>query len=621
MTSDARSSSVVSIDPHGVWQSGPIFSHVATTTGPVRIVATSGQVGVDRNGVIIKDPEEQIEQAFRNLHKVLEAAGATVPDVFKLVWYMVNYDHKNRLYRKSLIKFLNGHRPATTAIGVPALAEPDFIFEIEAYAAVKQLPTRDVDVVVVGAGLSGLQAAHDVQKAGYSCLVLEARDRVGGKTWSVDPLGEDKFVDLGAAWINDTNQSYVYKLAKSLGLSMVKQNTLGDVIQEDIGGGLSRFPYGGTPKVLAEKGGVENMVEIRDLFEKACQNIDIYNPTASNEALDKCTLEDWVKQQGAGETALASVRVWTRAMLGVEPVDLSALFFLDYCKSGGGLMQMRTDKRDGGQYLRFTQGKKVSPPRPNGLFIDSLLGTQALSFGLVKRLNKESIMFDSAVRLIEQTPQGVLVSTARGDVRCKRVIVSVPTPLYKQIKFSPPLPSAKENLSQSNKLGYQVKVMVLYATPWWRPSGLCGLLQSFEGPVCVTRDSSVEEKNQYSLTCFVSGKDGLALSAGTQKERFAAVVGQINRVFKPFVADAIPEPLAIVEHEWFPDMWAQGCPCPVAPPGAMTRFGHALRSTHGKIHFVGTETSFEWKGYMDGALRSGERGAKEVIQILDKSKL
>lgn len=245
----SKASSVVTIDPHGMWPTGPIFSHAATTTGPVRIVATSGQVGKDQNGIIIKEPEEQIEQAFRNLHTALEAAGATVQDVFKLVWYVVDYDHKNRLYRKSLIKFLNGHRPATTAIGVSALAEPEFVFEIEAYAAVRQNPTRTVDVVVVGAGLSGLRAAYDIQKAGYSCLVVEARDRVGGKTWTVDPLGEDKCVDLGAAWINDTNQSYVYELGKSLGLSMVQQNTTGDVVQEDIGGGLSKFPYGGAPEV------------------------------------------------------------------------------------------------------------------------------------------------------------------------------------------------------------------------------------------------------------------------------------------------------------------------------------------------------------------------------------
>ena len=248
------SSSMQSFNPHGVWHSGPIFSQVASTTGSVRIVATSGQVGVDEHGVIIKDPEAQIEQAFKNLRRCLEAAGATVKDVYKMVWYMVNYDPKNRLYRKSLIKFLDGHRPATTAMGVAALAEPDYVFEIEAYAAVKQFPLQTADVVVVGAGLSGLKAAHDVQNSGHTCLVVEARDRVGGKTWSVDPLGQNKFVDLGAAWINDTNQSHIYELVKILGLPTSSQNVSGNVVQEDIGGQYSTYPYGSTPVVKGTNG-------------------------------------------------------------------------------------------------------------------------------------------------------------------------------------------------------------------------------------------------------------------------------------------------------------------------------------------------------------------------------
>lgn len=98
------------------------------------------------------------------------------------------------------------------------------------------------------------------------------------------------------------------------------------------------------------------MTFIRDLTEKVCQTIDIHDPVGTGGDLDKYTLEEWVRQQGAGETALASVRVWTRAMLGLEPSDMSALYFLDYCKSGGGLMQMRSDKKNGGQYFKLTQG-------------------------------------------------------------------------------------------------------------------------------------------------------------------------------------------------------------------------------------------------------------------------
>lgn len=107
----------------------------------------------------------------------------------------------------------------------------------------------NVDAIVVGAGLSGLSAAYELQQSGLSCLVLEARDRVGGKTWSIDTDGAGKVVDVGAAWINDSNQSEAYALAQKLNLELVVQNTVGDVVQEDVDGSVTTFPYGGLPKV------------------------------------------------------------------------------------------------------------------------------------------------------------------------------------------------------------------------------------------------------------------------------------------------------------------------------------------------------------------------------------
>ena len=230
-------------------------------------------------------------------------------------------------------------------------------------------------------------------------------------------------------------------------------------------------------------------------------------------------------------------------------------------------------------------------------------------------------MLSNPVRYIEQSPTGAVVHAAKGRYVCKRVIVSIPTPLYKDIIFDPPLPKDKQSLSQQNKLGFINKICVRYSSPWWRTAGLTGMIQSFTGPISVTRDISIDQKQHYALTCFCAGDAGRALSKLSQQERFKIVTDQIKATLGVAAGIEVPEPIAIDEHEWAHDLWSQGCPCPAAPPGVMSQYENALRSTHGKIHFVGTETAYEWKGYLDGAVRAGKRGAKEVVQALNAAKL
>lgn len=374
---------------------------------------------------------------------------------------------------------------------------------------------------------------------------------------------------------------------------------------------------------MSEVNGVESLVFIRELAEKICQEIDIHDPVRTGGDLDKVTLEEWTKSHSHSETAVATVKLWTRALLGLEPSEISALFFMNYCKSGGGLLQMRADFKHGGQYLRFIRGTNWFPGRTmsevGSRTYPFLLGTQSMSLGLAELLTNNSVILSSPVRQITQGPEGVVVSAGRGDFRCKRVIVSVPTVLYKEITFNPPLPHAKAELGKNNVHGYTLKVMMSFSEPWWRKAGLSGAVMSYKGPITTTRDSSNDEKGQFGLTCFTNGDFGRGLSKLPQQARFQAILDHLKRLYRPYLV--VPEPIAVVEHEWFRDQWAQGCPCPASPPGIMTQYEHALRSVHDKVHFIGTETSYEWKGYMDGAVRSGERGAREVVDILSRAKL
>lgn len=233
-------------------------------------------------------------------------------------------------------------------------------------------------------------------------------------------------------------------------------------------------------------------------------------------------------------------------------------------------------------------------------------------------MKPEALVFNSPVRSIKQTASGVEVTSARGSFLAKKVIVSVPTPLYYEMDFSPTLPPAKLKLSQGTVLGYTAKFIAAYSHPWWRAHNLAGLVQSPSGTLCVIRDTSVDGKGLYALTCFAEGDSGRAWAKLSESERRAAGLDHIRRAFGPFVGgeDKVPEPIDTLQKEWWKDQWSQGCPCPAMPPGLMTETVSALREKHGSVHFVGTETSYEWKGYMEGAVRSGERGATEVVQAL-----
>ena len=527
------------IRPYQIRES-PFYTHVSQSTGNTNIVTTAGQIGIRPDGSIPSDPDEQYELAIANLRRCLEAAGACVEDILKLTYYIVDFDPKTPRHRKPLMGFLGDHRPPTTLVPVPALAIPGLLFEIEATAAIPQNATEKVDVVVVGAGLSGLQAAADLHKAGLTVKVVEARDRVGGKTYSRHAQGS--VCDVGAAWINDTNQSKIYALAKRFDLDLITQNTKGNIIVDDGIGQLKTHPYGQLLSNAADKAQIDEVIRIRDIFEETCQKIDINNTVASSQQirkdLDNVTFEEWIRSLNVlQEDAVNALKIGTRAMLGLEPSEVSALYFLDYCKSGGGYMQMRSDSKNGGQHLRIAQG------------------TQSFSKGLASELPPDEVVLKSPVRRIEQRGGGVRVVSARGVYEASRVIVSVPTPLYREILFDPPLPPEKIEMANSTTLGDYCKSIVFYKEPWWRHADLCGLAQSVRGPFAVTRDSSVDADGHNSLTCFVVGQPARDWMVLSRAERDKAVLDQIQKLYGAFTA--VPEPVEIVEQIWRNEQWSQ----------------------------------------------------------------
>lgn len=247
------------------------------------------------------------------------------------------------------------------------------------------------------------------------------------------------------------------------------------------------------------------------------------------------------------------------------------------------------------------------------------IGMQSISHALASSLKLGSVLLNTPVQGIKQLGfNQCLVTTAGGATfRCRRVIVSVPTPLYCRIIFSPPLPTDKKVYSESTFLGDYSKFSLVYAEPWWRKLGLSGSFIDLNGPVSFSRDTSADDDKQFSLTFFIVGDDCRKWAKLTTTERRDAILENISDMIATSEGRRLLYDYTDArETLWKSEQWSEGAPCPVPGPGVWERLGPSLRIPFENIHFVGTETAFLWKGYLEGAVTSGERGAREVIQEL-----
>ncbi|PVH71654.1 amine oxidase [Cadophora sp. DSE1049] len=420
-------------------------------------------------------------------------------------------------------------------------------------------------VVVIGAGLSGLYAAWEIQKAGLTCVVLESKDQVGGKALSV--ASKTGNVEFGPAWINLTNQTYVAALVKKFNIEVIDQYLEGDLVL-DFGGKYKR-------------------VKAEDLY-KLSKDLGI--------DIDSLTLEEFVRTLNPSEMTLEHLNIHTRGIWGLEASEMSALFFFYFCKNNGGLKRLKSQGKDGMLHLRIRQG------------------TQVFATGITAQLSKDSVVLRSPVTKIEQSSDNAVVITSSRAFECQQVILSTQPPLYNRIVFEPPLPTGKAELARLTKLGNFSKTIVVYEHPWWRNAGLSGIVQSAMGPAFAMLDTCNVMDHHHSLTCFIDGEPGIAWSKKSKNDREREVLDQIEASLGAHARSE--DPIQILEYQWIHDEWSQGANGAVMPPGLMTKHGAALDEPFGRIHFVGAEIANSHMGSMEGALRSGEKGAQAVIQNL-----
>jgi monoamine oxidase len=288
----------------------------------------------------------------------------------------------------------------------------------------------------------------------------------------------------------------------------------------------------------------------------------------------------------------------TRAIFGAEPRELSLLFVLFYLAASG-------DERTPGTFERNFNTR-------NGAQQDRIAGgTQQIADRLAAELGRRVIR-RSPVRRIVVAPGYVDVVSDRYVNRAQRVIVALAPVLAGRIQYEPALPSLRDGQTQRMPQGHLIKVQAIYERPFWRGDGLNGSSLSDVGPCNATFDSSPLSGTPGAVLGFVGGDEARAFARLAADERRRAALGSFARAFGPQALS----PIDYLETDWAAEPYTRGCPVGIAPPGLLTTYGRALREPTERLHWAGTESSTYWNGYMDGAVRSGERAAREVLEAL-----
>ena len=444
--------------------------------------------------------------------------------------------------------------------------------------------TTSVDVVVVGAGFAGLCAARALVAAGRRVAVLDARDRVGGRVKAGKIAGQT--IDLGGMWVGPS-QTRLMTLLREYGIRTTPQYVAGRGLTELRGkryfgeGEATGFP-------AAEEAALQSFfTKVRRLVAQ----VPMEEPWTARRAAewDRVTMEEWIRTEVRNPAVRDLARLMVRGLFTVEPEELSLLFFLYYVRSGNSLEEL-WGETDAAQAFHVPGSMHQLAGR---------LGAEL----------HDRLVLDAPVSAIGQDGDGVTVTSAAGQWRGRQAIVAVPLPLAGRIRYEPAVPSHRDALTQRSPMGSVIKFWVAYNEPFWRRRGLSAMVTSDRPPIDGFFDASPPDASVGLLVGFFEARTAIEWSGRPMDERRALIVRRVAELLGPEGADAVD----YVDNDWPSEPWTRGCYGANMGPGVLTTLGPSLREACGRIHWAGTETSPVWSGYIEGAIRSGERAAAEVL--------
>jgi monoamine oxidase len=450
---------------------------------------------------------------------------------------------------------------------------------------------EQVDAAVVGAGLAGLTAARRLAEKGADVIVLEASDRVGGRTVN-EPISETEQTEMGGQWVGPT-QDRVLALVDELGLEMFPTRTEGqNVIEMD--GRLRR--YRGTipklsPIVLADLG----LARMR--LGRVVRKVDPAAPWEAKGAaeLDAITFGEWIERHTRTRMARDLIALSCKTVWGAEPRELSLLWALAYMGAGGGFEKL-LDVEDGAQQDRIVGGSAL------------------IAEGMASQLGGR-VHLASPVSMVRWSAEGVELAGANGSVRARQAVIAVPPALVGSLKFEPALPESHAALAKAWRGGHLIKLTATYPEPFWRDDDLSGEGVGTTSAVSITFDNTPPAGKPGALVGFVGAVDAPGYAELPEAGRREVALGGLARLFGPKALDAE----RFLERDWLAEKWTRGGPVSNLGPGVLSKHGRALREPAGPLHFAATEYAKEWCGYMDGAVRSGEAAAAAISAPPDRT--
>lgn len=450
------------------------------------------------------------------------------------------------------------------------------------------------DCVVVGGGLSGLAAARRLKQTGRRVVLLEARDRAGGRVQNVPTVGGGYEIDGGAEFIGPT-QGRIQALAEEYGVPTLPTHNDGNNLYWRDGHATTYPAAVGLP---VDTGTPEAGLALADL-SAVCLTIAPGKPWEHPLAsvYDSMTYQQWIDRHATDASARLQLALIASATLSVRPSEISALFMFNYIASAG-------DERNPGTALRLLSVSGGAQER----FFDG--GAARIPLSMAEELGS-TIVYQAPVSSIDTRSGMAVVRSAKGTFRGRRAVVAMSPAIAGRISYPAGLSTARNRLHLGVKMGSIGKFQAVYDAPFWRDLGFSGQVIGNGRPIDVTFESYSQGK--HFLMGFISAEQMRRLD-GADAERF------MDECMSSFVEYFGPRARSLAVDRgfkrWDRDPYSWGGPTGVSSPGLLTAAGTALREPVGPIHWAGTEAATYWQGYMDGAVSSGHRAAEEVSATL-----